>query len=237
VPSHPNSSTSFLVVGPRISALRDVDDTAADAPLPMTTNAVTVLVVDRADRNSAVESFMVKVKGSGVEFVSTAIVLRYDGGCSEQRKLEVGRAMTLLTYEGMTRGRSKISFIFKCHVKVLMPRATSPHFLPAIIATFSSPNFLPAIFVSASSIAAGRRAAAGHHSQVGVDSSSITKPRSTITASNDQHHHSTVQASTSTSSSTMGKRAKKAPVVTKKRHTLAKRFKCPFCANGASCWC
>ncbi|KAL7431335.1 hypothetical protein ACHAXH_002338 [Discostella pseudostelligera] len=29
----------------------------------------------------------------------------------------------------------------------------------------------------------------------------------------------------------MGKRAKKAPVVTKKRHTLAKRFKCPFCAN------
>ena len=31
----------------------------------------------------------------------------------------------------------------------------------------------------------------------------------------------------------MGKRAKKAPVVTKKRQTLAKRFKCPFCANGA----
>lgn len=29
----------------------------------------------------------------------------------------------------------------------------------------------------------------------------------------------------------MGRRAKKAPVVTKKRVTLAKRFKCPFCAN------
>mmetsp|Transcript_6577 Transcript_6577/g.11671 ORF Transcript_6577/g.11671 Transcript_6577/m.11671 type:complete len:162 (+) Transcript_6577:211-696(+) len=29
----------------------------------------------------------------------------------------------------------------------------------------------------------------------------------------------------------MGKRAKKAPVQTKKRATLAKRFKCPFCAN------
>ncbi|KAL3769713.1 hypothetical protein ACHAWU_005761 [Discostella pseudostelligera] len=29
----------------------------------------------------------------------------------------------------------------------------------------------------------------------------------------------------------MGKRAKKAPVVTKRRPTLAKRFKCPFCAN------
>mmetsp|Transcript_8143 Transcript_8143/g.19240 ORF Transcript_8143/g.19240 Transcript_8143/m.19240 type:complete len:178 (+) Transcript_8143:68-601(+) len=27
----------------------------------------------------------------------------------------------------------------------------------------------------------------------------------------------------------MGRRAKKAPVQTKKRHTLAKRFKCPFC--------
>uniref|UniRef100_A0A7S1Y6W7 Transcription elongation factor 1 homolog n=1 Tax=Grammatophora oceanica TaxID=210454 RepID=A0A7S1Y6W7_9STRA len=29
----------------------------------------------------------------------------------------------------------------------------------------------------------------------------------------------------------MGRRAKKAPVQTKKRATLAKRFKCPFCAN------
>mmetsp|Transcript_16899 Transcript_16899/g.39035 ORF Transcript_16899/g.39035 Transcript_16899/m.39035 type:complete len:154 (+) Transcript_16899:222-683(+) len=29
----------------------------------------------------------------------------------------------------------------------------------------------------------------------------------------------------------MGRRAKKAPVQTKKRVTLAKRFKCPFCAN------
>mmetsp|Transcript_18115 Transcript_18115/g.28422 ORF Transcript_18115/g.28422 Transcript_18115/m.28422 type:complete len:169 (-) Transcript_18115:62-568(-) len=29
----------------------------------------------------------------------------------------------------------------------------------------------------------------------------------------------------------MGKRAKKAPVQTKKRQTLAKQFKCPFCAN------
>lgn len=29
----------------------------------------------------------------------------------------------------------------------------------------------------------------------------------------------------------MGRRAKKAPVQTKKRPTLAKRFKCPFCAN------
>mmetsp|Transcript_29359 Transcript_29359/g.62341 ORF Transcript_29359/g.62341 Transcript_29359/m.62341 type:complete len:154 (-) Transcript_29359:162-623(-) len=29
----------------------------------------------------------------------------------------------------------------------------------------------------------------------------------------------------------MGKRAKKAPVQTKRRQTLAKRFKCPFCAN------
>lgn len=29
----------------------------------------------------------------------------------------------------------------------------------------------------------------------------------------------------------MGRRAKKAPVATKKRPTLAKRFKCPFCAN------
>lgn len=29
----------------------------------------------------------------------------------------------------------------------------------------------------------------------------------------------------------MGRRAKKAPVQTKKRQTLAKRFKCPFCAN------
>ncbi|GKY91951.1 hypothetical protein MPSEU_000166700 [Mayamaea pseudoterrestris] len=29
----------------------------------------------------------------------------------------------------------------------------------------------------------------------------------------------------------MGRRAKKAPVVTKKRVKLAKRFKCPFCAN------
>lgn len=32
----------------------------------------------------------------------------------------------------------------------------------------------------------------------------------------------------------MGKRAKKAPVQTKKRQTLAKQFKCPFCANGTS---
>ncbi|CAB9510216.1 Transcription elongation factor 1 homolog [Seminavis robusta] len=29
----------------------------------------------------------------------------------------------------------------------------------------------------------------------------------------------------------MGRRAKKAPVQTKKRATLAKQFKCPFCAN------
>ena len=29
----------------------------------------------------------------------------------------------------------------------------------------------------------------------------------------------------------MGRRAKKAPVQTKKRPKLAKRFKCPFCAN------
>ncbi|KAL3816313.1 hypothetical protein ACHAXA_011074 [Cyclostephanos tholiformis] len=29
----------------------------------------------------------------------------------------------------------------------------------------------------------------------------------------------------------MGKRAKKAPVQTKRKPTLAKRFKCPFCAN------
>ena len=29
----------------------------------------------------------------------------------------------------------------------------------------------------------------------------------------------------------MGRRAKKAPVQTKKRPTLAKKFKCPFCAN------
>eukprot|EP00934_Nitzschia_sp_Nitz4_P002417 Nitzschia sp. Nitz4//scaffold37_size175936//56302//56865//NITZ4_002038-RA/size175936-processed-gene-0.182-mRNA-1//1//CDS//3329549764//2412//frame0 len=29
----------------------------------------------------------------------------------------------------------------------------------------------------------------------------------------------------------MGRRAKKAPVQTKKRPTLSKRFKCPFCAN------
>mmetsp|Transcript_24285 Transcript_24285/g.34776 ORF Transcript_24285/g.34776 Transcript_24285/m.34776 type:complete len:170 (-) Transcript_24285:96-605(-) len=29
----------------------------------------------------------------------------------------------------------------------------------------------------------------------------------------------------------MGKRAKKAPVQTKKRQTLAKQFKCPFCTN------
>mmetsp|Transcript_21003 Transcript_21003/g.34716 ORF Transcript_21003/g.34716 Transcript_21003/m.34716 type:complete len:145 (+) Transcript_21003:127-561(+) len=29
----------------------------------------------------------------------------------------------------------------------------------------------------------------------------------------------------------MGRRAKKAPVQTKKRTTLAKQFKCPFCAN------
>mmetsp|Transcript_33141 Transcript_33141/g.50683 ORF Transcript_33141/g.50683 Transcript_33141/m.50683 type:complete len:167 (+) Transcript_33141:149-649(+) len=29
----------------------------------------------------------------------------------------------------------------------------------------------------------------------------------------------------------MGRRAKKAPVQTKKKITLAKRFKCPFCAN------
>mmetsp|Transcript_10173 Transcript_10173/g.27899 ORF Transcript_10173/g.27899 Transcript_10173/m.27899 type:complete len:171 (-) Transcript_10173:673-1185(-) len=29
----------------------------------------------------------------------------------------------------------------------------------------------------------------------------------------------------------MGRRAKKAPVQTKKRATLAKRFKCPFCSN------
>ena len=29
----------------------------------------------------------------------------------------------------------------------------------------------------------------------------------------------------------MGRRAKKAPVQTKKRATLAKKFKCPFCAN------
>ena len=32
----------------------------------------------------------------------------------------------------------------------------------------------------------------------------------------------------------MGKRAKKAPVQTKRKPTLAKRFKCPFCANGTS---
>lgn len=31
----------------------------------------------------------------------------------------------------------------------------------------------------------------------------------------------------------MGKRAKKAPVQTKKKQTLARQFKCPFCANGA----
>eukprot|EP00569_Conticribra_weissflogii_P016739 CAMPEP_0171390644 /NCGR_PEP_ID=MMETSP0880-20121228/726_1 /TAXON_ID=67004 /ORGANISM="Thalassiosira weissflogii, Strain CCMP1336" /LENGTH=132 /DNA_ID=CAMNT_0011903123 /DNA_START=76 /DNA_END=470 /DNA_ORIENTATION=- len=29
----------------------------------------------------------------------------------------------------------------------------------------------------------------------------------------------------------MGKRAKKAPVQTKKKQVLAKRFKCPFCSN------
>jgi hypothetical protein len=31
----------------------------------------------------------------------------------------------------------------------------------------------------------------------------------------------------------IGKRAKKAPVQTKKKPTLARQFKCPFCANGA----
>jgi cytochrome c-type biogenesis protein CcmH/NrfF len=31
---------------------------------------------------------------------------------------------------------------------------------------------------------------------------------------------------------TMAKKGKKAPVQTKKKVTLAKRFKCPFCANG-----
>eukprot|EP00970_Alexandrium_tamarense_P002785 scaffold389_cov211-Alexandrium_tamarense.AAC.22 len=30
----------------------------------------------------------------------------------------------------------------------------------------------------------------------------------------------------------MAKKGKKAPVQTKKKVTLAKRFKCPFCANG-----
>ncbi|CAJ1944453.1 unnamed protein product [Cylindrotheca closterium] len=35
----------------------------------------------------------------------------------------------------------------------------------------------------------------------------------------------------------MGRRAKKAPVQTKKRATLAKRFKCPFCANEESVEC
>lgn len=31
----------------------------------------------------------------------------------------------------------------------------------------------------------------------------------------------------------MGKRAKKQAAPTRKKQTLAKRFKCPFCANGA----
>lgn len=35
----------------------------------------------------------------------------------------------------------------------------------------------------------------------------------------------------------MGRRAKKAPVVTKKRHKLAKLFKCPFCNNEAAVEC
>lgn len=35
----------------------------------------------------------------------------------------------------------------------------------------------------------------------------------------------------------MGRRAKKAPVQTKKRPKLAKRFKCPFCANENSVEC
>mmetsp|Transcript_26831 Transcript_26831/g.44193 ORF Transcript_26831/g.44193 Transcript_26831/m.44193 type:complete len:183 (-) Transcript_26831:47-595(-) len=35
----------------------------------------------------------------------------------------------------------------------------------------------------------------------------------------------------------MGRRAKKAPVQTKKRPTLAKRFKCPFCANDETVEC
>jgi len=35
----------------------------------------------------------------------------------------------------------------------------------------------------------------------------------------------------------MGRRAKKAPVQTKKRVVLAKRFKCPFCANDESVEC
>mmetsp|Transcript_26627 Transcript_26627/g.37506 ORF Transcript_26627/g.37506 Transcript_26627/m.37506 type:complete len:184 (+) Transcript_26627:254-805(+) len=35
----------------------------------------------------------------------------------------------------------------------------------------------------------------------------------------------------------MGRRAKKAPVKTKKRPTLAKRFKCPFCANDETVEC
>jgi len=33
---------------------------------------------------------------------------------------------------------------------------------------------------------------------------------------------------------TMGKRAKKAQIQTKKRQTLAKQFKCPICTNGKS---
>mmetsp|Transcript_16392 Transcript_16392/g.22824 ORF Transcript_16392/g.22824 Transcript_16392/m.22824 type:complete len:173 (+) Transcript_16392:84-602(+) len=35
----------------------------------------------------------------------------------------------------------------------------------------------------------------------------------------------------------MGRRAKKAPVKTKKRAILAKRFKCPFCANDETVEC
>mmetsp|Transcript_132141 Transcript_132141/g.196866 ORF Transcript_132141/g.196866 Transcript_132141/m.196866 type:complete len:168 (-) Transcript_132141:32-535(-) len=35
----------------------------------------------------------------------------------------------------------------------------------------------------------------------------------------------------------MGRRAKKAPIQTKKRQVLAKRFKCPFCANEETVEC
>ncbi len=76
MPSHPNSSTSFLAVGPRISAWRAevfvfvvvlvvvANAAVAVVPVPMTaTKAVTVLfMADMANKNRAVQSFMIIIR-------------------------------------------------------------------------------------------------------------------------------------------------------------------------------
>ena len=110
VPSHPNSRTSFLAVGPRISAWRAevvvvvvvvvlvvvANAAVAVVPVPMTaTNAVTVLfMADMANKNRAVQSFM--------------IIIRNVTNTNERNHWSYGTKSNndaADVYEGVTRGR------------------------------------------------------------------------------------------------------------------------------------